>query len=161
LRRCSPTAAILAAEPRAQLLADPHERGQNAAVSIGIEHALRGGAARVLLVPGDCPALDQATLEELLCSTPAPGPAVTAVPDRHGTGTNALLLAPPGVIEPGFGPDSFARHRERARATGASWRVARPAALLHDVDTPEDLRALRALAGAVPGVRTSAMLGGS
>jgi 2-phospho-L-lactate guanylyltransferase len=66
------------------------------------------------------------------------------VPDRHGSGTNALLLAPPDVIEPAFGPDSARRHRERAAAAGAHCQLAHPRSLLLDVDTASDLDALRA-----------------
>ena len=47
----------------ATVLADHDEEGQSAATLIGIEHALERGAGRVLLVPGDCPALDPAQLD--------------------------------------------------------------------------------------------------
>ena len=66
------------------------------------------------------------------------------VPDRHGTGTNALLLSPPGVIAPSFGPDSRSRHEALAEAAGVRWAVARPASLLLDIDTGDDLGALHA-----------------
>ena len=82
---------------------------------------------------------------------------MTIVADRHGSGTNALLLTPPDAIEPGFGPGSFERHRRRASAAGASWHVESPAGLALDVDTAEDLAALRvALAGRK--THTSALL---
>ena len=61
------------------------------------------------------------------------------VPDRHGTGTNALLLQPPDAIEPSFGPGSRERHEEAARAAGLTWEVDPLPSLLVDVDTPEDL----------------------
>jgi 2-phospho-L-lactate guanylyltransferase len=77
--------------------------------------------------------------------------------DRHGSGTNALLLTPPDAIEPGFGPDSFERHRLRASEVGASWQVESPAGLALDVDTPEDLAALRVTLAARE-TRTSALL---
>jgi 2-phospho-L-lactate guanylyltransferase len=64
---------------------------------------------------------------------------VAIVPDRHGTGTNALLLTPPDAFAPSFGPGSFARHRALA---GDACRVAELPSLMHDVDTPEDLRTL-------------------
>ena len=64
------------------------------------------------------------------------------VPDRHGAGTNALLLSPPDVIEPSFGPGSFARHAARAHAAGTTVRVAEVRSLGLDVDTPDDLHAL-------------------
>ena len=48
------------------------------------------------------------------------GRRVTIVPDRHGTGTNALLLSPPDAIAPAFGPDSCARHVDRARRPGTT-----------------------------------------
>ena len=61
------------------------------------------------------------------------------VPDRHGSGTNALLLAPPRAIRPAFGPGSRARHETLAREAGAACAVDEVPALLLDVDTLEDL----------------------
>jgi 2-phospho-L-lactate guanylyltransferase len=68
---------------------------------------------------------------------------VTIVPDRHATGTNGLLLTPPDVIGPAFGPNSCERHRALAHAAGASCRLEHPASLLLDIDTGADLDALR------------------
>jgi 2-phospho-L-lactate guanylyltransferase len=142
-----PAVAALAGAHGATVLADPPESGQSAAAMVGIAHAIQHGYERALMVPGDCPALAIAELQALLDPASAP-PAVTIVADRHGSGTNALLLTPPDAIEPGFGPGSFERHRLRSRAAGASWHVAAPPGLLLDIDTPDDLAALRlALAG--------------
>jgi 2-phospho-L-lactate guanylyltransferase len=146
---------------------DPVEAGQSAAAARGVRAAVARGAARVLLVPGDCPALDPAEVDDLLAGgEPADdlrggtSPRVVIVPDRHGSGTNALLLDPPTVIRPAFGPGSFARHAALAHAAGATVRVGRLPSLELDVDTPGDLAALRsALAagrGAAP--RTRALL---
>lgn len=128
----------------ATVIADDAEQGQSAAALIGIAHALEQGATRVLLVPGDCPALDPGQLAELL-DRPALGRSVTLVPDRHGSGTNALVLVPPDVIEPAFGEDSRARHEQAAADAGASCQVESVPTLLVDVDTGEDLAALRQL----------------
>ena len=86
--------------------------------------------------------------------------AVVIVPDRHGAGTNALLLSPPDAIEPSFGPGSFARHAARAREAGVSTRVAALPSLGLDVDTPDDLAALRSALATRPGgaPRTRALL---
>ena len=107
----------------------------------GIEHALGAGADRVALVPGDCPALDPAELDALL-EHPAPAGSVLVVPDRHGTGTNALVLTPPGALAPSFGPGSCQRHLEHARAAGVHGEVVEVPTLALDVDTSEDLDAL-------------------
>ena len=148
---------VVTAEPRAQVLAreagatvvlDAREDGQSGAVRTGIDVALAGGAERVLCVPGDCPALQPTEVEELLGAHPEA--AVVIVPDRHGHGTNALRLAPPDVVRPSFGPGSFARHAARARAAGAVARIAQVPSLGLDVDTPDDLLALRAALDARP-----------
>jgi len=142
--------------PLVEVVQDPSEAGQSAAATLGIRAAVTRGAERVLLVPGDCPALDPAEVDALLAPREA---GVVIVPDRHGTGTNALLLAPPTAITPAFGPGSFARHRALA---GGAGRVAELASLGLDVDTPGDLVALRgalaAHAGGAP--RTRALLDG-
>jgi 2-phospho-L-lactate/phosphoenolpyruvate guanylyltransferase len=136
---------------------DPVEAGQSAAALRGVRAAVARGAGRALLVPGDCPALDPAEVDELLASA---APGVVIVPDRHGSGTNALLLDPPTVLTPAFGPGSFARHAALAHAAGATVRVGRLPSLELDVDTPGDLAALRAALAAGHGAapRTRALL---
>ncbi len=126
----------------ANVLHDNLDDGQSAATLIGIAHALEAGATRVLLVPGDCPALDPVQLGGLL-ERPQIGRGVVIVPDRHGTGTNALLLTPPDVIEPSFGPGSRERHEQLAAAAGVPATVEELSTLALDVDTADDLAALR------------------
>lgn len=76
---------------------------------------------------------------------------VAVVPDRHGTGTNALLLAPPEAIGPAFGEGSLRRHTDRARARGLEAAVEELESLALDLDTPDDLEALGAALSAEPG----------
>ena len=137
-----PTADAIGRGYGATVLVDDVEEGQSAATLIGIDHAIEQGAGRVVLVPGDCPALDPAELGELLERDVA-DPSVIVVPDRHGTGTNALVLTPPDIIEPSFGPDSCARHQQLAQAAGVPCEIARVETLAIDVDTVDDLDALR------------------
>ena len=92
--------------------------------------ALERGFERVLLVPGDCPALDPAEVDALLGAARR-GPGDRVVPDRHGTGTNALLLsAARRRSRPSFGPGQpraprGRRARGRRRLRGRRGRLAR------------------------------------
>jgi 2-phospho-L-lactate guanylyltransferase len=155
-----PLAARAAERAGVAVIDDPEEAGQSAAAGRGIDAALVRGADRALLVPGDCPALDPRDLAQLLARAADP-PSVVIVPDRHGSGTNALLLSPPGVVAPSFGPGSFARHAARARAAGATVQVCELPSLGLDVDTPDDLAVLRAALEQRPdtAARTRAVLG--
>lgn len=130
----------------AAVVDDPEDAGHSAAALRGVEAAIERGATRVVLVPGDCPALDPAELDELLAGVPAavePGSAdVVVVPDRHGDGTNALVLAPPDAIRPAFGPGSRERHERLATEAGATVRAIPVPTLGLDVDTADDLGAL-------------------
>jgi 2-phospho-L-lactate/phosphoenolpyruvate guanylyltransferase len=150
------TAQAVSARTDVQIVHDPVEAGQSAAASRGIAAALERGFERVLLVPGDCPALDPAEVSALL----AVRGDVVIVPDRHGTGTNALLLAPPDVMAPAFGEGSFARHERLAGEAGAAFVVAEAGSLELDVDTPDDLAALRRALASRPGgaMRTRRLL---
>ena len=116
------------------------------------------GAERALLVPGRLPGARPDELSRLLARRPAP--SVVIVPDRHGSGTNALLLTPPSAIAPSFGAGSFARHAACARAAGATVKVCDLPSLGLDVDTPDDLAALRSALDARPetAARTRAVL---
>jgi 2-phospho-L-lactate guanylyltransferase len=135
------------------VLHDDREAGQSPAALIGLEHAAREGYERALLVPGDAPLLDPAEVAALLDRDER----ILLVPDRHGTGTNGVLMAPVAAIEPSFGPGSLARHEAAARATGLSWAVDPVPSLVLDVDTPDDLeattRALESRPGGAPATR--------
>src|SRR5688500_13001372 len=85
-----PRAAALAHAAGATVLHDPDEVGQSTAAARGVEAASALFAERVLLVPGDCPALAPEEVDRLLAHTAARR-SVVIVPDRHGHGTNALL----------------------------------------------------------------------
>jgi 2-phospho-L-lactate guanylyltransferase len=133
-----PMAGAAAREEGVPVLRDTAQAGQSAAASIGIAHALAEGFERVLLVPGDTPLLDPGEAAALLAAPRA----VSIVPDRHGTGTNALVLRPPDAIAPSFGPGSLRRHVEAAQAAGVSFAVDEVPTLMLDVDTGDDLSAL-------------------
>jgi 2-phospho-L-lactate/phosphoenolpyruvate guanylyltransferase len=121
---------------------EDHERGHNTAAARGIEILREDRIERALLVPGDCPLLSPDELNSLL-THPAPERSALIVPDRHGTGTNALLLTPPDVLTPSFGPDSCRRHLADANKAGIAAEVVELESLALDVDTPDDLEALR------------------
>ncbi len=130
---------------------DDEERGHSEAAAVGIRAALESGKDRVVLVPGDCPLLDPRELDELI-GRRLSEPSVLVVPDRHGTGTNALLLAPPDALAPSFGPGSCERHRSTAEAQGVACEVVQVPSLAIDVDTPEDLAALQQMLAATHGL---------
>lgn len=123
----------------ARVVEEGSPRGHSEAALLGIAAA---GADRVLLVPGDCPLLSAADVDGLLDRHPEPG--VVVVPDRHGTGTNALLLQPPDAIRPAFGEGSRERHERLARESGVDVVVDEVLSLARDVDTPDDLAVVRA-----------------
>ncbi|MEA2254367.1 MAG: 2-phospho-L-lactate/phosphoenolpyruvate guanylyltransferase [Solirubrobacteraceae bacterium] len=143
------SATALARAHGAQAIGDD-DRGHSHAARSGVDWALEQGFERVLLVPGDCPTLDPGQLDELIGGG-MEAPDVTVVPDRHGTGTNALLLTPPDVIAPSFGPGSRERHEQAAAAAGARARIAQPRSLVLDVDTADDLAVLHAAFAASTG----------
>ncbi len=120
---------------------EDQQQGHNAAAGRGIAYALRDSAERVLLVPGDCPLLEPAELDGLVAKA-AGRRHVLIVPDRHGTGTNALVLRPADAIAPSFGPGSCARHVAAAAARDIAHEVVPVPTLALDIDTPEDLTVL-------------------
>jgi 2-phospho-L-lactate guanylyltransferase len=135
-----PVADAAARGERVLVLRDTAQAGQSAAAAIGIAYALTEGFERVLLVPGDTPLLDPGEVAALL-RVRRP---VSIVPDRHGTGTNALVLRPPDAMAPSFGPGSLERHVAVAAAAGVASAVEKVPTLMLDVDTGADLSALTA-----------------
>jgi len=103
-------------------------------------HATRG----VLILPADLPLITREDVLTLIEKAGEP-PVVVIAPDRHGKGTNALLICPSGLIEYDFGENSFQRHCERARQAGARLEIVNLPSLGLDLDLPEDLELIREL----------------
>jgi 2-phospho-L-lactate guanylyltransferase len=117
--------------------------GLNPAIREGQFWARAAAADALLIVLPDLPLVSAEDIRAVLAHA-ATAPAVIA-PDRHGTGTNALLLSPPDAIEPAFGEGSAARHRAALAAAGVRFAELRREGLSLDLDTPDDLALLAAL----------------
>jgi 2-phospho-L-lactate/phosphoenolpyruvate guanylyltransferase len=114
-------------------------QGLNAGLRQARDEVLASGADALLIVPIDLPLISAEALQAVLAPLDEPTrPLVVLVPDRHGRGTNALLVAPPDAIEFGFGGDSRRAHAACAADAGARF-VELDGPLSLDIDTPDDL----------------------
>ena len=108
---------------------------------------LAGGASAVLVLPVDLPLISPEALSTLLRHLEeGHDRLVVIVPDRHGRGTNALLVAPPDAIDFCFGGDSRAAHVQSARENGAALVEVLDSPLSLDLDTPNDLLLVEGMA---------------
>lgn len=143
-----PEAMALGRTFGAHVLPDAVESGTNAAVRAGMAALDRAGKGGVIVVPGDVPGITRAEMNavvDALASAP-----VVLVPATRDGGTNLLAACPPALMAPSFGPSSFARHLETARAAGREPCVLRLPGLGHDIDVNEDLAALPAALALAP-----------
>jgi 2-phospho-L-lactate guanylyltransferase len=118
--------------------------GYNESTTQAIQWAQIEGMDTVLLLPADLPNLQPADLHSLIALLPDKPQAMIIAPDAVGTGTNALLLRPPALLPPSFGPDSFNRHCALARSVGVEPSIYRSPSLAYDIDLPTDLHHLPA-----------------
>ena len=110
-------------------------------------------ADRLLILPADLPTVAAGDLAQVLAAGDTAGnPSVVLAPDRHGRGTNALLLTPPEVIDPAFGGDSRAAHAWLASSADAAYAEI-PGILGLDLDTADDLLLAESLGAGSPSVR--------
>ena len=94
----------------------------------------------MVILHGDLPNLQAADVDSLVGALPSDGaPGVAIAPDRAGTGTNGLVLRPPGLIHFRFGVGSFAKHVAEVEAAGVPLVAVNRAGLAFDLDTPADL----------------------
>lgn len=99
-------------------------------------------ASGVLIVASDIPFMAAKDIEGMLALADQPRIAVIAS-DRHGEGTNALLLQPPGLIPYCYGEGSFRRHVAEARKINVPVRIYGSPTVALDVDVPADLKLYR------------------
>jgi 2-phospho-L-lactate guanylyltransferase len=151
----SPDARLAAERGGAIAVSDPGTGDMNAAVLAGLRAARARGATTAVVVPGDVPLIAVSDLEALLEAAGTASQAVIVAASHDGEGTNGLLLRPPGVIAPGFGPPSLERHVQAGLVAGALTLVRADLSLALDVDTPADLVTLQS---SHPGPHTAAVL---
>ena len=136
-----PAALTIAREHGARTVREEGQPQLNAALKratvVAKVYATRG----VLVLPADLPLITKEDIQVLIERAKEP-PVVVIAPDRHQTGTNALLISPAGLIEYEFGPDSFRRHCECAKKAGARLEVVELPSFGLDLDLPEDLNLL-------------------
>lgn len=106
----------------------------------------------VLILPADLPLVQPDDIKAFIARSKDP-PVVVIAPDRHKSGTNALLLNPCGLLEYSFGPGSFQKHCEKAHNIGARLEICDIPAISLDLDLPEDLEILRKLEIDIPDVK--------
>ncbi len=136
-----PEVEALALQHGAEILREQVNRGHTEAVAQAQRAAAARGARRFLTVPGDLPCTTPRELAALDASLPDGG-GVALVPSLSGFGTNAALLAPPGVMGLKFGEPSFENHLIAARAVGLQPVVLTLPGMGLDIDAPEDLSLL-------------------
>jgi 2-phospho-L-lactate guanylyltransferase len=133
--------ASIAAAAGAEVIHERAENGETRAVDFARLELKSAGSEAVLILPGDMPLVRAADIEQILAQV---AEAVTApfallVPSHDRLGTNALLLAPPDVIQLRFGYDSFTFHSAQVTAQGLPLRSCENEHIALDIDEPQDL----------------------
>lgn len=137
----SPSAALAeVVEPTGARLVVQRGMGLNSGLDQARSDALFDDVETLVVLHGDLPNLEADDIAALLRALPADGsPGVGIAPDKAGTGTNALALRPPGVINFRFGKGSFADHAEEVARAGVPLVAVNRNGLAFDLDTPQDL----------------------
>lgn len=136
------------AQPALTVISEPREGGLNAALRAARDAAMNNGATAVLMLPADLPLLDSVALDRLLDGADAALAAgkgnalVVVAPADARRGTNALLVAPPSLIDPQFGETSLEAHLRAAADADATVQLVVDPQLGFDLDTPDDLERL-------------------
>jgi 2-phospho-L-lactate guanylyltransferase len=127
-------------EPSGARLVVQRGMGLNEGLEQARFDALADDIRTLIVLHGDLPNLQAADVGILLDALPPDdSPGVAIAPDRAGTGTNALVLRPPGLIQFRFGVGSFAKHVSEVERAGVPLVAVNRAGLAFDLDTPADL----------------------
>lgn len=143
-----PDVLALAEAEGATGLAEPG--GLNESLTAAAKRLGSQGAERLLVLFADVPLADAAVIERVLESS-----ADVALVASADGGTNALALTP-GGIDFHYGPGSAAKHVTAAERAGLTVERLDEPSLALDIDTIDDLEALRLSEGV--GAHTRAVL---
>ena len=141
---------VVSAEPRAlewarirgwETIVEGEQIAESHSVDEASRHCAALGINAALRIPIDLPLAEPGDIESILREA-GPAPFAVLAPSTDGTGTNALLRAPPELFPSHFGPNSFPIHLAEAERAGAYSVVIHNPRIAADVDEIEDLRAV-------------------
>ncbi|MDQ4149209.1 MAG: 2-phospho-L-lactate guanylyltransferase [Actinomycetota bacterium] len=135
-----PAAGALGERFSCRLVPDPGN-GLNEAIRAGTEAALMEGCGRLLVLAADLPMVTTKAIEKLLSYREE-----VVIAPSHDGGTNALARRPPDAIPASYGPASAKAHLELAHSAGLTARTVQLPPIMLDVDQPDDLTSVTALA---------------
>jgi 2-phospho-L-lactate guanylyltransferase len=138
-------ATQLANEYEFEIIPDPENPGETGAIEMATQVCLERGEDSTLVIPADIPLIQPWELEEIYKQAPDRGSVL--VPAGDGRGTNAAFRRPANLFPLRFGNDSFKPHCAAAQATGQLCLILNLPGIAVDIDNPEDLQQLIALAG--------------
>jgi 2-phospho-L-lactate guanylyltransferase len=144
--------AGIAEHLQARILRQDADAGMAHACRFAVERLRMHRPGSLLMISGDLPLISVRSVSRFVQAAEHPpcAPAIAIAPDRHRTGTNALLCASPDAIPICFGPGSFTMHLAAALARSVSVEIIDAPDLALDIDTPDDLRLLRSVLASDP-----------
>jgi 2-phospho-L-lactate guanylyltransferase len=129
--------------------------GLNPVVNAAAQFLEAKGATELLIIHGDLPLVDAGAISAMLAKARSLESAgVVVAPDIHGTGTNCLWLSPATGIDFAYGENSCQHHKLLAAQAGLAFAELDDTGLSQDIDTPEDLLNLVAVASSRPNSHT-------
>lgn len=109
----------------------------NSCLDAEFRRAAAENAQRVAFLPADLPLVSAADIQEFLKAGETSFAAIA--PDRHGEGTNGLMIQSDNLLEFRLGEGSFRRHADSLARRNIAVAVVRRQGLELDIDTRDDL----------------------
>ncbi|RFU64870.1 2-phospho-L-lactate guanylyltransferase [Peribacillus glennii] len=116
--------------------------GMNQAIQFVVE-TLPRDVQHLFIFPADIPLISCDEITNLVKMVK--NHSVSVIPCKKGTGTNVLVLSPPGVIQTAFGLNSREEHCLLAKKAGLHYWVFHSSSLSLDIDTIDDLLLLKTM----------------
>jgi len=136
-----PKALSVAREYGARTVQEDGNPDLNIALTRATLIAQSSSAKGVFILPADLPLITKEDIYTMISHADDP-PVVVINPDHKGTGTNALIVNPAGLLNYEFGINSFQKHTAQAKEKGINLKICDLPSIALDIDEPEDLSLL-------------------
>lgn len=123
----------------ANFLLEEKERGVNSAVALADSYCMKEAADATIVIPHDLPLLDSTDISKACELAENESRCIVICPSLRYDGTNMLLRKPPSIIATFYDADSYNMHVKAAIRLGIPVKRLFSKALMHDIDTPEDV----------------------